>query len=508
MARRWALIIGVNNYHESLGPLKFCVDDAKLMYETLVSDLCGFGPDRVLLLTDEQSRDKQPTYGNIHSWLGTWLSRPGPDDLVMVFFAGHGRDIGGSKILLCPADATLDSLPVTGIPVQYLHDLLDRCPARQKVLILDACHSGAGRDVATMSSTFRQALEAGKGLYTIASCDAKQVSYEWSERGHGVFTYYLTEAIREAAPAAVDGTVSLDAVYDVTRDRVLEWSSTRRVVQEPVRICRISGTIPIARRALTPEQRLAAADAEIRRLRELLSKLEEDNKRLSREKTEAEEALERLDSENKRLSAEVVRLKMFRGVKGHKKTVPKAKIMPWERWKGGYWPGDPVLYYFGAVILASLAGGLFGPFTWNVTQNPYAGHLVGWLSGLSILMLFVRGHILALRRLKNKYRLICAERCLRVGDYIEGVKYALYLEVVPEEVPAERVRIALEGLADAALANGDFLIARTLYEVASTKWGSQRAKETLHQIEQIERMLPNDGDLPSDGTISSAPGPT
>ena len=45
---------------------------------------------------------------------------------------------------------------------------MDRCCASQKVLLLDACHSGAGRDVATMTSGFRQALDVGQGLYTIA----------------------------------------------------------------------------------------------------------------------------------------------------------------------------------------------------------------------------------------------------------------------------------------------------------------------------------------------------
>ena len=154
MSERWAILIGVDDYHESLGTLRFCANDAKLMQETLTSECCAFTQDNVVLLTDDQPKDRLPTFGNIHSWLGTWLSRPGPDDLVLVYFAGHGRE-AKDQALLVPQDATLESLPVTGIPIQYVRDLLDRCHARQKILILDACHSGAGRDVATMGAGWR-----------------------------------------------------------------------------------------------------------------------------------------------------------------------------------------------------------------------------------------------------------------------------------------------------------------------------------------------------------------
>jgi len=61
MGNRWAVVIGANAYHESLGPLRFCVSDAQLMRETLVSDCCGFQQDNVLLLTDDQPKDHQPT---------------------------------------------------------------------------------------------------------------------------------------------------------------------------------------------------------------------------------------------------------------------------------------------------------------------------------------------------------------------------------------------------------------------------------------------------------------
>jgi len=158
---------------------------------------------------------------------------------------------------------TLDSLPVTGIPVPYVRDVLDRCKAHRKVLILDACHSGAGRDVAAMSPSFRQVLDSDKGMYTIASCDADQASYEWPENGHGAFTHFMTEGLRQAAPANTAGDVTLDALYEWTHKSLSDWASSRRVKQEPIRICRTKGSISIAHRSLTLEEQLQQAKAEI-----------------------------------------------------------------------------------------------------------------------------------------------------------------------------------------------------------------------------------------------------
>ena len=149
----------------------------------------------VLSDAEGQSVDHLPTMGSIYSWLGEWLARPTENDLVLVYFAGHGREVKGS-VYLAPKDATLNSIHTTGIPLKALHDMMENCKAAQKVLVLDACHSGAGRDVATMSPAFRDALNTGRGTYTIASCDSNQLSHEWTDQQHGVFTHYLVEAVR------------------------------------------------------------------------------------------------------------------------------------------------------------------------------------------------------------------------------------------------------------------------------------------------------------------------
>jgi hypothetical protein len=229
-------------------------------------------------MADGQPPDRLPTYTNIHAWLRTWLSRAKEDDLVLIYFAGHGR-VHKGKPLLVPEDATLDTLDVSGIPVEYVQEMLLRCKAKQKVLVLDACHSGAGRDVATMTADFRKTIASGEGIYTMASCDEAELSHEWPEKGQGAFTHFLAEALA-ATPANAQGLVTLDAVYSWVQNKVQAWAAARRLSQNPVRICRTRGEIAIAWRPLTTEQQLQQALAEVESLKDTVEELRDTRREL------------------------------------------------------------------------------------------------------------------------------------------------------------------------------------------------------------------------------------
>jgi uncharacterized caspase-like protein len=285
---KWAVLVGVNGYHESLGPLRYCTNDVALMRDLLTSKICGFPPENVVVLSDAEGQppDRQPTMGSIYSWLGEWLSRPAENDLVLVYFAGHGREVKGS-VYLAPKDSTLSSIHTTGIPLKALHDLMENCRAAQKVLVLDACHSGAGRDVATMSPAFRTALDTGHGTYTIASCDSNQLSHEWSDQQHGVFTHYLVEAVQAGARPDEDGRLTLDSIYEWARTRISQWCAEHRVHQDPVRHASGAGQIVIGKRGVYDEKFVAGLQAEITRLSALCGRqgraaktLQEENERL------------------------------------------------------------------------------------------------------------------------------------------------------------------------------------------------------------------------------------
>lgn len=463
---KWAVLIGIDGYHESLGELSYCVNDARLMQETLVSECCGFPLGNIVFLADDQPKDRQPTFGNIHSWLGTWLSRPGPDDLVLVYFAGHGRDCGGSGCL-APLDATLDSLPVTGIAIQYVRDMLERCKAARKVFILDACHSGSGRDVCTMTQPFRTELDSGKGIYTIASCDSDQVSYDWPEKQHGVFTYYLTEAVRQSALPDTDGNVTLDSIYDWTRQKVLDYSSNKRLRQEPVRICRVKGQISIAGRPLSLEQRLAQARSAILAQRATIARLKEEVKNLQAER-------DALKSKTMAPTRPKVR-----------KSISRAIVPEWNKWVSGDGPFDGE-FLFPLVIAAVVAAIAAGALSSGILPQecPSLSRAALWIiGGLASLGSFVVAFsVWFIRYLmwRNRYRQDCSKICLKAGDYLQGSSFALAMGRLGVDEAAGAAVIV--GLAELALENEDIDIARTLCERAKRRWKSVHAEQALKSL--------------------------
>ncbi len=434
MSKRWAVLIGINGYHESLGALEFCTNDATLMYNTLISETCTFASDNVILLTDDQPKDYQPTFGIIHSWLGKWLSRAGPDDLALIYFAGHGQDVNG-QAFLAPLDATLDTLDVTGIPIQYVRDILDRCKAAQKILILDACHSGGGRQVRRMTPVFREALNKGAGCYTIAACDADQISYEWPEKKQGVFTYHLAEAISRGAPVSPDGRVSLDRVYETTREGVLAWATGNRVTQEPVRLCRLKGDIFIASRPLSNDQRLQAAQSQIADQAETISQLRAETAKLAQE--------------NKALKKRLHKKNTGANVKDLGKAPPVVAVPECREWIGNR-----------------------GPYNW-----------LG--NGPLFVLTFGVGWWLSHLRWRNRYRLHCAQLCLEGRDYVSGSAYASGIGHLGVDSSAAGIVVAR--LADLAAENGDRATALALYTRGYTFWRNPYAKRAWEAATEDRR---------------------
>ena len=301
---KYAVLIGINNYHESLGELKYAGADCRRLKDVLLNGDLGFDKERMLLLDDTQRDDRKPTFANIHTWLSSWLAQPKKDDTVLFYFAGHGRDMDG-KSYLVPGDATLSTLHTLGIPLANIQELMGRCKARNKILIIDACHSGAGRDVAPMSINWQDNLSKSEGIYTMTSCGVDELSHEWDEKSQGVFSWFLSEALSGHCTPNPDGKLTIERIYEWVHEKVTNWAANHRCTQTPKRFYHGSGTIALAETEPDHEamveqmqQQLAVNEKELLRL-----KLEE----IERQRTEYE-SLE-IRQEIQKLAKNIVRKK-------------------------------------------------------------------------------------------------------------------------------------------------------------------------------------------------------
>jgi uncharacterized caspase-like protein len=254
---RWAVVVGISDYkfdtrwHPQKGimDLQYAHNDARSFADFLKSPAGGaFPPDRVLLLTNRKA-----TVREVRKAIGDFLAQSLEDDLVIIFFAGHGSpDPKNPKnlYLLCH-DTEPGNYYGTAFPMWEIDTALSRAIRSQRVIVLaDACHSAGvgGTRSASMSKNFNEYMTklAGskEGLTKITASRADEFSQEkrFPEGGHGMFTYYLLKGLKGEADENKDGFVTMKESFDYLYDRV---RSESRHSQNPWTSAYVSADIPI-----------------------------------------------------------------------------------------------------------------------------------------------------------------------------------------------------------------------------------------------------------------------
>lgn len=226
VARRHALLIGVNQYdHSGITRLKYAVNDVRQLARVL-----GAYGYEVQTLEDGPDASRRPTHGNVLRELKALGERAEPDDLVLVHFSCHGK-IRGEETLLLLADTKWERDRYTQVlSVEEVKRLLQEGRPRRQVLLLDACQKGeGGREVIDPSDHgrfMRNAYLSAQGIVVLASCSDGQIANEPDSLGHGAFTYYVLEGLRKHAvdPATQLVTAGKLATY-VTARLQERWKS-------------------------------------------------------------------------------------------------------------------------------------------------------------------------------------------------------------------------------------------------------------------------------------------
>jgi hypothetical protein len=221
----WALVVGVDDYvKDSVSDLRYAVADAKLFARAL-QDTMKLPAEQIFLLTsDSVDEQTQPKVLNVAYRLGALAEKLKPDDTVVFFFAGHGLTIDGQPFLLTEEADNRNALT---LKASALHggDLISNLRALKAGsvwVVLDACRNTPGSkgenrlDGAIMGS-FSHADVGLQQTATMFSCRVGERSWEWEEKRHGCYTYYLVEGLRRQAA---------DAAGRVTMQRIAEYVGT------------------------------------------------------------------------------------------------------------------------------------------------------------------------------------------------------------------------------------------------------------------------------------------
>jgi len=114
----------------------------------------------------------------------------------------------------------------SGYSLEHLYSELSSKPAKSVLVLLDACFSGTMRDGGMLASARGVAIKAKQNapkgnLVVLSAAQGDETAYPYTEKGHGLFTYYLLKKIQETKGNVTFGKLAEYVTSEVKKQSVL-----------------------------------------------------------------------------------------------------------------------------------------------------------------------------------------------------------------------------------------------------------------------------------------------
>jgi hypothetical protein len=265
----YALMIGVSDYKGDELDLTYAAKDAKDLSTVLTVSarkLLNYdGQEHVFVydLTTSEGKYRLPEKEAIRKLLKEIGSKTKPNDMLLLFFAGHGvmAGDGNRQFYFLTADASPSTATVNpsavGISMLELMEWvkLKNIKAQKRILILDACNSGQaikdfvklGGDeqgyMAARSDERGQQIKAidklneQTGFFILSASASSQSAYEIGRYSQGLLTYSLLRAIKLQPDILEQGKyLDVSRWFGAAEKTVSEISKNYGLRQEPQRV--------------------------------------------------------------------------------------------------------------------------------------------------------------------------------------------------------------------------------------------------------------------------------
>ncbi len=259
VSKTYYIGIGVSDYQNPNYKLNYAAKDVNDLSKGIKKKY----PDaEIHLLTN-----KDATRENIKALKKDILSKTNVDDIVIVSFSGHGVADKKNNFYFGTYDISFDDPAKRGLSYDDIEWLLDSIPARKKLVMMDACHSGeldkedfyeikkdssnlsnnnvvASRGVYMVASdhpklgmknsfTLMQDLfanvSAGNGATIISAAAGTEFAFEGNDWKNGVFTYCVLQGlINRKADANADSEITVNELKSFVGEEVQKLTNGKQ----------------------------------------------------------------------------------------------------------------------------------------------------------------------------------------------------------------------------------------------------------------------------------------
>lgn len=217
MAKK-ALLIGVSQYEPGFDHLPSAQRDVEAMCRVLRSpNIGGF----------EVNYLYNPLKQQMAKGLEQFFAECQKDDLALFYFSGHGIKDMNRDLYLAAHDTQKrngELFAATAVWVKDVQRSMRSCKARQQIVILDCCMSGAFADGFTVKDGGSIDLEnqlGNEGLAILTSSNGTQYSFERKEFDLSLYTHFLVNGLETGdASLSGNGLITVEELHDYISQKI------------------------------------------------------------------------------------------------------------------------------------------------------------------------------------------------------------------------------------------------------------------------------------------------
>lgn len=218
----YAIVIGIEQYRQKLPKADFATADAKTFTEYLTK-VMGYPEENVVTLLNDRA-----TNVDLVKYFEKWLhNNVDKDSTVFVYYSGHGApDPTTGGAYLVPYDGDPSFIAETGYSLKRMYDALGKLPAKEIIVALDSCFSGAGgrsvlaKGARPLVMNLQDNIVLSKNMTVMSASSGEQISSTYDEKRHGLFTYFMLKAIKNEDVVKKDGSIAISDLFSYLKPQV------------------------------------------------------------------------------------------------------------------------------------------------------------------------------------------------------------------------------------------------------------------------------------------------
>ena len=211
----YAIVIGIEQYRQKLPKADYATHDAQTVTEYLTK-VMGYPEENVVTLTNDRA-----SLTDFIKYFEKWLpNNVEKDSSVFIYYSGHGApNVKTGDAYLVPYDSDPSFIEQTGYPLKKLYESLNKLQAKEIIVALDSCFSGAGgksvvaKGARPLVMNLEHDIKLSKNMIVMSASSGDQISSTYEEKGHGLFTYFMLKGIK-------DGITEIGELFDYLKPYV------------------------------------------------------------------------------------------------------------------------------------------------------------------------------------------------------------------------------------------------------------------------------------------------